>query len=224
MSDSLIPWGHDRSPSPGACKFTPSSTTERRPDIQSQVSLAPTTAVAFQPGATTSLSSPEVPRSQAFWPARVPSVTARSQRRRPRMRHRAAAQLETGRLRIPQLQMGHEKPVSLAWDSRARGGDVCAWGSGAVVPLTIAERRATGRTRAAGGRGGCRQLLRLRHRVERESPRGKTRQAEQLGPAIEQSPGRLTDMIEKRQWSSPMALGASRYSIQPSCFWKPRPS
>jgi hypothetical protein len=54
--------------------------------------------------------------------------------------------------------------------------------------------------------------------------RGKARQAEQLGPAIEQSPGRLTDMIEKRQWSSPMALGASRYSIQPSCFWKPRPS
>ena len=56
------------------------------------------------------------------------------------------------------------------------------------------------------------------------NPRGKARQAEQLGPAIEQSPGRLTDMIEKRQWSSPMALGASRYSIQPSCFWKPRPS
>jgi hypothetical protein len=32
-----------------------------------------------------------------------------------------SAQLETGRLRIPQSEMGNEKPVSLAWESRARG-------------------------------------------------------------------------------------------------------
>lgn len=64
-----------------------------------------------------------------------------------------------------------------------------ARGGGSSHILTIAERRAGQRTQAADA-GRCRQLLRLRHHVERE-PRGKARQDEQGGPAIEQSPGRL---------------------------------